>query len=110
MCNDDYRPAGSHGIGGEELHDRLATGVIERRRGLVTHDEARFVHERSRNRDPLLLASGQRDRQRGESVAQTELYQEVFRASPARRRAMPAAIKGTATFSAAVNAGSRLNC
>ena len=71
--DDDDRPPRSNGIGRKQLHDGLAARVIERRRRLVADDESRLMNERARNRDALLLPTGQRQGQRIEAIPQAEL-------------------------------------
>ena len=62
--DDDDGAVGLDGVRGQQLHDGLAARMVQRRRRLVADDEARLVHERARDGHALLLAPGERRRER----------------------------------------------
>jgi hypothetical protein len=61
----------------QDVHHRVARLGVERRSGLVAHDEARLIDQRAGDRDTLLLATGQFARQCIDVVSQAELAQQL---------------------------------
>ena len=56
--DDDGRPVRRDRQAAQEFHHRLAALLVERTGWLVADHELWLVHERPRNRDPLLLPAG----------------------------------------------------
>src|SRR5262249_18267409 len=64
MGDDENGTFGADRLPSEQLHDLVSGLGVEGRGRLVAHDQARLVHERSRQGHALLLAAGQLSRQR----------------------------------------------
>ena len=84
--------------------------AIQSRSWLVANQQRRLVHQRSCDCHALLLPARQINRQRVHPVGQPDLLADQFSAPNRLLRATPAIINGTATFSTAFSAGSKLNC
>ena len=87
----------------------LAADVgVEIARRLVGEEETGPAGERARDRDPLLLASGKRARPVVPAVGETDAVEQLRGALP-RLAGLPCPRSGAgnATFSSAVNSGSR---
>ena len=110
MGDDDHGPVRLHGHALHQVEHGAAGPRVERRCRLVAHQQPRLVDEGPGDRHPLLLAARQRRRQGVGPVAHLEHRQNIPGLGDGVRRGRPAMINGTAAFSAAVNAGSRLYC
>ena len=62
MRDDEHSPLRCHGGAGEQLHDRLASLVVERCGGFIADDESRLMHEHTSQSHTLLLAAGEEAR------------------------------------------------
>ena len=71
--------SGCTAVDDDQIHDGLADLVIERGGGLVAEDQPRLVHERAGERDTLLLAAGERARERVEAILQPEFDEQFLR-------------------------------
>ena len=67
----------------KEIHGFLRHIRVQISRGLVGQNQDRIVHQRPRDRDPLLLSSGKRQRTRVVLVLEAELAQQMEGPSPA---------------------------
>ena len=76
---------------------------------LVGEDDLRAGHERPRDRDALLLATGELAGQVAEPVAEPDRRDDLVEPGLVRRR-VPASVSGRTMFSAAVSVGIRLYC
>ena len=92
----------------QELVDALAGGRVEVAGGLVGQQQRGLEHQRARQRHPLRLAARELARAVVHARAQPHPLQQLARASH-RGRARPCRwiSAGMATFSSAVNSGSR---
>src|SRR5579883_2324588 len=96
--------------GANEFHHGLSSLSIHRRSRLIGDKQAWLVNERPGDGHPLLLSAGQLRWQRAELLAQPNRLQHFVRALDRGFSETPLMTSGTATFSAAVRAGRRLNC
>ena len=120
MCTQRSQRAASSGVVGDQqqrgavcgaqleqqVHHRLAGGLVQVAGRLVGQQQQRLGREGTCQRDALLLAAGELAGQVGQPVPQPDRAQRR-RAPGPRRRARPASSSGTATFSSAVMVGIR---
>lgn len=77
--HDQHGPAVLPGGAGEDGHDRLAVGAVQRRRRLVGQDRRRFGDNRACNSDALLLAAAQIARERRGLLSKPDPFQDLAR-------------------------------
>ena len=108
--DDDDRAIGLHRHFSQQFHNALAVFGIERRRRFVANQQPRFM--RKRPGDRRRAAAGRRKVLPAvhTAIGEPNFFQPFFRHRHGARRCMPPMMSGTATFSAAVSAGSRLYC
>jgi hypothetical protein len=75
--HDHDRAPRLHGDLGDEFHRDAAALRVEGAGGLVADEQPRSVHERPRDRHPLLLASREFAREIGQPVPETERLEDV---------------------------------
>jgi len=92
----------------EDRHHLDAGARVEVAGGLVRQEQGGAVHQRPRDGDPLLLATGELRRGVVEPVRETDALQRFRRASVPLARGDALVEQGSSTFSSALVRGSRL--
>ena len=104
--DDDREAGGLHQLGERGEHV-LGGARVEISGRLVGQQDARRVGDRARDRDPLLLAAGKFRRPVREALLESEIAEQIGRASRRFGRERPRIICGMITFSIAENSISK---
>src|SRR5205085_572240 len=79
MSHDNEGSSAACGDAAQQLEDALAGRMIERASRLIADNQLWIVHQGTRDRDPLLLASRELRRERAGAVRKTHLRDDLAR-------------------------------